>query len=113
VGLLCWCANPAYCLLLSLGQYGASSVRKTTVDTGVVQAKTPMSNSHFGEGLTRFGDKLYQITWLTNEGFIYSIPDLKQVCSCLVVADSVCSCRPIRQLTHDVGVLCLVSVTGV
>lgn len=65
-----------------LGQYGASSVRKTTVDTGVVQAKTLMSNSYFGEGLTRFDDKLYQITWLTNEGFIYSIPDLKQVCSC-------------------------------
>jgi glutamine cyclotransferase len=63
----------------STGQYGASSVRKTTVDTGVVQAKTPMSNNYFGEGLTRFGDKLYQITWLTNEGFIYSIPDLKQV----------------------------------
>jgi glutamine cyclotransferase len=48
----------------------------------VVQATTPMSNSYFGEGLTRFGDKLYQITWLTNEGFIYSIPDLKQVRSC-------------------------------
>jgi glutamine cyclotransferase len=48
----------------------------------VVQATTPMSNSYFGEGLTRFGDKLYQITWLTNEGFIYSIPELKQVRSC-------------------------------
>jgi hypothetical protein len=40
-----------------------------------------MSDQHFGEGLTRLGDKLYQITWLTNEGFIYSVPDLKQVCS--------------------------------
>lgn len=38
-----------------------------------------MSDSYFGEGLARFGDRLYQITWLTNEGFIYSIPDLKQV----------------------------------
>lgn len=38
-----------------------------------------MSNSYFGEGLARFGDKLYQITWLTNEGFIYSIPNLEQV----------------------------------
>jgi glutamine cyclotransferase len=49
------------------------------VDTGAVQQKTPMSNSYFGEGLARFGDKLYQITWLTNEGFIYSIPNLEQV----------------------------------
>lgn len=61
------------------GQYGASTVRRTAVDTGAVQLKTPMSNNYFGEGLARFGDKLYQITWLTNEGFIYSIPDLKQV----------------------------------
>lgn len=44
-----------------------------------MQQKTPMSNSYFGEGLARFGDKLYQITWLTNEGFIYSIPNLEQV----------------------------------
>lgn len=50
--------------------------------TGAVQVSTPMSNQHFGEGLTRLGDNLYQITWLTNEGFIYSVPDLKQVCSC-------------------------------
>lgn len=49
------------------------------MDTGAVQVQTPMSNQHFGEGLTRLGDKLYQITWLTNEGFIYSVPDLKQV----------------------------------
>lgn len=49
------------------------------MDSGVVQKQTPMDGSYFGEGLTRMGDKLYQITWLTNEGFIYSIPDLQQV----------------------------------
>lgn len=67
------------CTACTAGQYGASTVRRTAVDTGAVQLKTPMSNNYFGEGLARFGDKLYQITWLTNEGFVYSIPDLKQV----------------------------------
>jgi glutamine cyclotransferase len=38
-----------------------------------------MDKAWFGEGLTRYKNKLYQITWLTNQGFIYSIPDLKQV----------------------------------
>lgn len=38
-----------------------------------------MTNEWFGEGLTRAGNKLYQVTWLTNQGFIYSIPDLQQV----------------------------------
>jgi glutamine cyclotransferase len=38
-----------------------------------------MSDAYFGEGLTRMGNKLYQITWLTNEAFIYSIPDLTLV----------------------------------
>ena len=76
--------RPLSCMLAAAtacnaGQYGASTVRRTAVDTGAVQLKTPMSNNYFGEGLARFGDKLYQITWLTNEGFIYSIPDLKQV----------------------------------
>lgn len=63
----------------STGQYGASSVRRTSVDSGVVQQQTRMGSDWFGEGIARYGDKLYQITWLTNRGFIYSIPDLKQV----------------------------------
>lgn len=38
-----------------------------------------MDRNWFGEGLTRLGNKLYQITWLSNKGFIYGIPNLQQV----------------------------------
>lgn len=33
---------------------------------------------YFGEGLTRLGDFLYQLTWLTPKVFVYDL-DLKQV----------------------------------
>jgi hypothetical protein len=55
-------------------------MRLVQVDDGKVLAKTPMASQWFGEGATRLGDKLYQITWLSGAGFIYSVPDLKQVC---------------------------------
>lgn len=50
--------------------------------TGAVQARTALSRSYFGEGMSRFGDRLYQILWRTNLGFVYSIPDLQQVRYC-------------------------------
>eukprot|EP00878_Enallax_costatus_P010546 GHUV01011012.1.p1 GENE.GHUV01011012.1~~GHUV01011012.1.p1 ORF type:complete len:218 (+),score=45.61 GHUV01011012.1:489-1142(+) len=54
-------------------------MRMVDLETGKVLQKTPVDSQWFGEGATRFGDKLYQITWLTSQGFMYSIPDLKQV----------------------------------
>lgn len=80
--LVVWTQTLPACLWMSTGQYGASSVRRTSVDSGVVQQQTRMGSDWFGEGIARYGDKLYQITWLTNRGFIYSIPDLKQVRPC-------------------------------
>jgi glutamine cyclotransferase len=61
------------------GMYGESTMRLTQVDDGKVLTNTPMASQWFGEGATRLGDKLYQITWLSGAGFIYSVPDLKQV----------------------------------
>ncbi|WIA30614.1 hypothetical protein OEZ86_000694 [Tetradesmus obliquus] len=63
----------------STGMYGESTMRAVQVADGRVLAKTPMASQWFGEGATRLGDKLYQITWLSGAGFIYSVPDLKQV----------------------------------
>lgn len=59
-------------------------MRLVDVETGKVLKKTSLDRQWFGEGTTRLGDQLYQITWLTNQGFIYSVPDLKQVCSAAV-----------------------------
>lgn len=61
------------------GLNGKSSMRLVDLETGNVLKKTSLDRQWFGEGSTRLGDKLYQITWLTNQGFIYSVPDLQQV----------------------------------
>lgn len=63
----------------STGLYGKSSVRQLSIDSGQVLLRTDMDRRQFGEGLTKMGDKIYQITWLSGAGFIYDAKDLKQV----------------------------------
>eukprot|EP00879_Flechtneria_rotunda_P020820 GHRR01021918.1.p1 GENE.GHRR01021918.1~~GHRR01021918.1.p1 ORF type:complete len:259 (+),score=42.76 GHRR01021918.1:662-1438(+) len=63
----------------STGQYGKSSMRMVHLDSGIVEKQLPMNSRWFGEGAARLDNRIYQITWLTNQGFIYSVPDLKQV----------------------------------
>ncbi|KAL0299576.1 UNVERIFIED_CONTAM: Glutaminyl-peptide cyclotransferase [Sesamum radiatum] len=58
-------------LFESTGLYGHSSVRRVALQTGEVEAIHRMQNSYFGEGLTLFGDRLFQVTWLTETGFMY------------------------------------------
>lgn len=62
----------------STGQYGRSSVRKTDYKTGAVTSKTNLENKYFGEGLTIFNGKLYQLTWRENKGFIYNPETLEK-----------------------------------
>lgn len=63
----------------STGQYGASDVRKTELETGKILLKTEMDKSYFGEGLAIIGDKLYQLTYMEHTGFVYDLKTLKEV----------------------------------
>lgn len=65
-------------LLESTGLYGHSSVRRVALRTGKVEAIEEMSHTYFGEGLTLLGDRLFQLTWLTKDGFIYDRHNLKK-----------------------------------
>src|SRR5262245_43020636 len=47
----------------STGLNGASSVRRVEVKNGSVQQKTDLPPDLFGEGLTRAGTYLIQLTW--------------------------------------------------
>ena len=60
----------------STGLYGKSSLRRTNPPTGEVIAKTSLSREFFGEGLTIIGDRIYQLTWKSGQGFIYGKEDL-------------------------------------
>ena len=53
------------------GLNGRSSLRKVDPATGQVLLQHDLGNDFFGEGVTLFGDKLYQLTWQNQTGFVY------------------------------------------
>jgi len=62
----------------STGQYKESSLRKTDYRTGEVLQKVSLPDQYFGEGLTILNNKIYQLTWRENTGFIYNLKSMEQ-----------------------------------
>ena len=54
-----------------------SSIRKAEIETGKVLQKFDLARDYFGEGITIFNDKIYQITWQENKAFVYDVNDFK------------------------------------
>ena len=48
-----------------------SSLRRVELETGKVLQKIDLENKYFGEGITLFEDKLIQLTWKSQIGFVY------------------------------------------
>ena len=63
----------------STGLQGKSSLRKVDLNTGRVLKKVDLEPEYFGEGLTIFQDKIYQLTWLSGVGFVYDLDGLDRV----------------------------------
>jgi glutamine cyclotransferase len=59
----------------STGQYGSSSLRKVDLKTGKALKLISVPAEYFAEGMTVFRDKVYQLTWQNNKGFIYRPDD--------------------------------------
>lgn len=53
------------------GQYGSSYLRKIDLETGKIIKENRLPQNLFGEGITIFGDKIIQLTWLSQTGFVY------------------------------------------
>lgn len=49
--------------LETTGQYGKSEIRKVEIDTGKVVLREPLDPKYFGEGATRVGQEIIQLTW--------------------------------------------------
>lgn len=62
----------------STGQYKVSSLRKTDYKTGKVLQKVALADQYFAEGLTILNNKIYQLTWRENTGFIYNLKTMEQ-----------------------------------
>ena len=58
-------------LLESTGQEGRSSLRRVELETGKVLKKVDVPEPYFAEGLALLNNKLYQLTWQHQIGFIY------------------------------------------
>jgi len=54
------------------GLYGRSTLRRVTLESGEVQRLTALPESFFGEGITIVGERIYQLTWREQTGFIYN-----------------------------------------
>ncbi|RIV32963.1 glutaminyl-peptide cyclotransferase [Flagellimonas lutimaris] len=63
----------------STGKRGASTVRKVNFETGEVLQQIAMDDSVFGEGITIMNDKLYQLTWQSDMGYVYNISNLEKI----------------------------------
>ncbi len=59
------------------GLYGQSTLRKVDYKTGTVLKFQKLSAEYFGEGLTLWKDKLIQLTWTTQTGFVYDKESFK------------------------------------
>ena len=55
----------------STGQYGQSSLRKVKLETGEILQIHRLDDLLFAEGLALFTNRLIQLTWQSNTGFVY------------------------------------------
>ncbi|MFN2137111.1 MAG: glutaminyl-peptide cyclotransferase [Candidatus Promineifilaceae bacterium] len=62
--------------LLLEGTGGDSSLRRVLLQTGTVRQEVTLPDIYFGEGITLFNDKIFQLTWRSEKGFIYDAEDL-------------------------------------
>ena len=55
----------------STGQRGQSSLRRVELSSGKVLQRHNLAPSLFGEGITVFGDRIFQLTWQAGRAFVY------------------------------------------
>ena len=65
----------------STGQYRESKLRKVNYKTAEVLNNINLEAQYFGEGLTILNDKIYQLTWQEQIGFIYDVNTFKKTSS--------------------------------
>ena len=65
----------------STGQYRESKLRKLNYKTGKVIKNINLADEYFGEGLTILNDKIYQLTWQEDTGFVYDINSFDKLSS--------------------------------
>lgn len=55
------------------GQEGESYLQRIDLSTGGVERIASLPSDEFGEGITHFGDRIYQLTWTSHKAYIYDL----------------------------------------
>ncbi len=63
----------------STGRRRQSTLRQVAIETGKVVRSVKLPDESFGEGLTIFHGKIYQLTWLEKTGFIYDLRTFRKL----------------------------------
>jgi len=61
------------------GQEAGSSLREVELETGKVLRQHHLESSLFGEGITLYRDRIYQVTWQNKVGFVYDKTTFRQI----------------------------------
>ena len=57
----------------STGGWGTSKIKKINKNTGTVTNFKKLLPKYFGEGITIYDNKIFQVTWKSKKGFVYDI----------------------------------------
>jgi len=57
----------------STGLNGQSKLMQVDLATGAIEKSVPLASQYFGEGITIFRDKIYQLTWTSGVCFRYTM----------------------------------------
>ena len=57
------------------GEYGSSGLFKVNLNTGNTVLQHLLDEKYFGEGITVLNDKIYQLTYRAQKGFVYNLAD--------------------------------------
>lgn len=55
------------------GLYGESTLRKVDLEKDKILSVLSLESQYFGEGITIYKDKIFQLTWTSRKGFVYDI----------------------------------------
>ncbi|MBN2382879.1 glutaminyl-peptide cyclotransferase [bacterium] len=61
------------------GLYGSSSLRKVALETGEIVQIYHLPSSYFGEGITLFDGRLFQLTYREETCFVYNLDDFSPI----------------------------------
>lgn len=66
-------------MIESTGQVGRSSLRNVEIQTGRILKKIDVPPPYFAEGITLLNNKIYQLTWEQQLGFIYDAQSFEKL----------------------------------